>query len=372
MGIDSFGKLGSSDLQNGGKLENFLTNGKFKISPDALESVFDGVKISKNSALTSSVFASNSATIDEQGITESSYSDTPSEKAMATTEEIEDMIQGMMGDFIKSVEDAVEDALQNGINNTDETNETESTSSASPTTATNGTEKTDSTKSDDSVNDKNNSSSIYDEIGKSKLNDDQRAAYEKYEKYLNEKIEEGICSQHMVNGREHIINGAPAEYEAVANAETKKEALLSMIDEMSDDELKDFLSAYEIMNEDDGGIADLFFQLISGSSIDGVKEAIEFRKSGREVVRDYEENLSAEDVKKLSRLTGLLSDKDKEKIMQEVFGDNYQGADGAGVLGQDHAVNVFAKFLNGEYVPGVTFETFTHSYVLAGITSRYL
>lgn len=371
MGIDSFGKLGSSDLQNGGKLENFLTNGKFKISPDALESVFDGVKVSKNSALTSSVFASNSATIDEQGITESSYSDTPSEKAMATTEEIEAMIQGMMGDFIKSVEDAVEDALQNGINNTDETNETESTSSASHTTATNGTEKTDSTKSDDSVNDKNNSSSIYDEIGKSKLNDDQRAAYEKYENLLNKKIEEGICGQLLVNGSEYI-NGAPAEYEAVATVETKKEALLSMIDEMSDDELKDFLAAYEIMNEDDGGIADLFFQLIAGCSVDGVKSTIKNSRERGIILKkeeDYEENLSAKDVEKLSRLTGLLSDKDKERIMQEVFGN---GADRAGKLGQDGAVNAFAKFLNGEYVPGVTLGTFLHSYVLAGITSRYL
>lgn len=371
MGIDSFGKLGSSDLQNGGKLENFLTNGKFKISPDALESVFDGVKVSKNSALTSSVFASNSATIDEQGITESSYSDTPSEKAMATTEEIEAMIQGMMGDFIKSVEDAVEDALQNGINNTDETNETESTSSASPTTATNGTEKTDSTKSDDSVNDKNNSSSIYDEIGKSKLNDDQRAAYEKYENLLNEKLNQGI-GDNILTGYDQ--ENSQLKTKICASPETSKATILSMIDEMSDDELKDFLAAYEIMNEDDGGIADLLFQVASGFTIDGVK-AENSHNSERimnERTGDTEPNLTEKEFKQISRLTGLLSDKDKEKIMKEVFGDNYKGADGAGKLGQDGAVNVFAKFLNGEYSKGLNKATFFNSYVLAGITSRYL
>ena len=35
-------KLGSTKLQQNVKHDNFLTNGSFKISPDVLESVFDG------------------------------------------------------------------------------------------------------------------------------------------------------------------------------------------------------------------------------------------------------------------------------------------------------------------------------------------
>lgn len=364
-------KLGSTKLQQNVKHDNFLTNGSFKISPDVLESVFDGSKVLNASSVADSVFASNMAAVEESGITESSYSDMPSESAMATTEEIEAMIQGMMGDFMKSVEDAVQDALQNGINNTEETDETvsssSSTSSTSATSGVSGTEKAEGTKSADSVNDKNEQTSIYDEIGKSKLNDNQRAAYEKYEKIFNEKLEEGIGKEYLAG-----FDGRKLKTELHASPETARETLLSMVDEMSDSELRDFLSAYEIMNEDDGGIANLLFEVASDFSIDELKSynASNTNRIMNEETGDTEPNLTEEEFKKISKLTALLSDKDKEKIMNVVFADC--GYDEVGVLRADGADNVFSDFLNGKYNKGLCRSTFFNSWKLAGVSSKYL
>ena len=365
-------KLGSTKLQQNVKHDNFLTNGSFKISPDVLESVFDGSKVLNASSVADSVFASNMATVEESGITESSYSDMPSESTMATTEEIETMIQGMMGDFMKSVEDAVQDALQNGINNTEETDETvsssSSTSSTSATSGVSGTEKAEGTKSADSVNDKNEQTSIYDEIGKSKLNDNQRAAYEKYEKFLNEQLEQG-------NGQTVIdkfgLSGVEESHLEVG-LDTKKEAIFSMVEEMSDSELRDFLAAYEIMNEDDGGLADLFFQIASGGyTVEGLRNR---NASNASVITEYDKSdeptLTEEEFKKISKLTALLSDKDKEKIINDVFEDC--GHDGAGKLPRDGVDKVFSDFLNGKYNKGLCPSTFFNSWKLAGISSYYL
>lgn len=376
-------KLGSTKLQQNVKHDNFLTNGSFKISPDVLESVFDGSKVLNASSVPDSVFASNMAAVEESGITESSYSDMPSESTMATTEEIEAMIQGMMGDFMKSVEDAVQDALQNGINNTEETDETvsssSSTSSTSATSGVSGTEKAEGTKSADSVNDKNEQTSIYDEIGKSKLNDNQRAAYEKYEKFLNEQLEQGngrivadkVSSTPGALGIGNVL-GNIEESHLEADFYTKKEAIFSMVEEMSDAELKDFLAAYEIMNEDDGGLAGLFFQIASGGyTVEGLRDR---NASNARVIteedKSKEPTLTEEEFKKISKLTALLSDKDKEKIMNDVFADC--GHDGAGKLPRDGVDKVFSDFLNGKYNKGLCPSTFFNSWKLAGISSYYL
>ncbi len=103
---------------------------------------------------------------------------------------------------------------------------------------------------------------------------------------------------------EEAIDGNPLELQDKA---------LEYFSQLSDEELADFINAYQYVNEDNGGFADLFIDLLIGPLASGVMEN---SSSNHYMEADWYTN--HENSEQIDRIINLLSDKDKSFIIREL------------------------------------------------------